>query len=418
MGSGIAGLRGTGSFDAAAPTGTNVAERPTNFREMILWRDPNGMAPLTALMSKMKTESTDDPQFNWYEEELAPTRLQLNGAVAANTSSTTFTVYTTGSFTALDVRAGDLFMIETTTSTSAPFELINVTVDPTASNLFTATRQFGGSALVTAATAGYVTKVGTTFAEGSSAPTATSRTPTRYSNYTQIFKTAYNLTNTAKATKLRTGDPLKNEKKRRMFDHSASLEMAWLFGFKTETNGTSYGSTQPQRTTGGLFYWLVTGTGTSYVSTLNSATATQEDFLDATYQMFDYGYTGAGNERIVLCGNGFLNRLNKIVLSDSATQINYDGSINSFGMNLMKWVIPQGTFYLRTHPLMNVNTKFTNAAFFINPATMVYRPMSGRDTKFQDNIQNNDDDELKGQWLTEAGLEIHHLKTMKYIEFV
>lgn len=55
----IAGLRGTGSGD----WGTD--ERPKNFREMILWRNPNGSAPLTALMAKMRTESTDDPEFAW-----------------------------------------------------------------------------------------------------------------------------------------------------------------------------------------------------------------------------------------------------------------------------------------------------------------------------------------------------------------
>ena len=37
----VAGLRGTGDWA--------TDERPKNFREMILWRNPNGMAPLTAL---------------------------------------------------------------------------------------------------------------------------------------------------------------------------------------------------------------------------------------------------------------------------------------------------------------------------------------------------------------------------------
>jgi hypothetical protein len=46
---------------------------------------------------------------------------------------------------------------------------------------------------------------------------------------------------------------------------------------------------------------------------------------------------------------------------------------------------------------------------------MRYRPLSGRDTKFQDNIQANDADERKGQWITEAGVEFNHLKSMRYI---
>ena len=56
----FAGLRGTGSF------GTD--ERPKNFREMILWLNPNGSAPLYALTSKAKTETVDDPEFAWWRK--------------------------------------------------------------------------------------------------------------------------------------------------------------------------------------------------------------------------------------------------------------------------------------------------------------------------------------------------------------
>lgn len=52
----VAGLRGTGDW------GTD--ERPKNFREYILWRNPNGDTPLTALMAKTGKESVDDPEFS------------------------------------------------------------------------------------------------------------------------------------------------------------------------------------------------------------------------------------------------------------------------------------------------------------------------------------------------------------------
>ena len=38
-----------------------------------------------------------------------------------------------------------------------------------------------------------------------------------------------------------------------------------------------------------------------------------------------------------------------------------------------------------------------------------------RDTNFKDNIQANDADETKGQWLSEVGLELEHAKTMGWI---
>jgi len=43
--------------------------------------------------------------------------------------------------------------------------------------------------------------------------------------------------------------------------------------------------------------------------------------------------------------------------------------------------------------------------------------MNGRDTKFMDNIQANDADQVKGQWLTQAGVEFNHLRSMRYITF-
>lgn len=50
------GMRGTGDWV--------VDQRPKNWREQILYLYPNGMAPLTALLSKMKSEKVDDPESN------------------------------------------------------------------------------------------------------------------------------------------------------------------------------------------------------------------------------------------------------------------------------------------------------------------------------------------------------------------
>jgi len=62
---------------------------------------------------------------------------------------------------------------------------------------------------------------------------------------------------------------------------------------------------------------------------------------------------------------------------------------------------------------MNIHGRYTNSAFVINPMGIRYRHL--RDTKFEDNIQDNDSDTRKAQWLTECGLEIHHEETMAYI---
>lgn len=403
----IAGLRGTGDWA--------TDERPKNFRELILWRDPNGQAPLTALMSKMRKETTDDPEFSWYEEELRPIR--VNVSVAALAADTALTLDTTEAFAALDLVAGDLLLVETNSTTAYSFELLEVASTPTAAGSLTVTRGAAGTTAADIAAGTYLLKVGNAFEEGAASPDSSTRNPTKQFNYCQIFKTTYNLTETARHTRTRTGDPLKNDKKRKMFDHSVAMEQAFIFGNRYETVGANG---KPKRYTGGLYQFLADNydatTSPTIVIWTDPVTTDEDAILDGIYDIFDFGHSEAGNERLGLCGNVFLNRLNQIAKNSSSTRIQYDGQVDIYGMKLQRWVFPQGTIYLRTHPLLNMNSRFTKGCFLINPASIRYRPLTGRDVMFKDNIQNNDEDAMKGQWIGEVGVEWHHLKTMKYLE--
>lgn len=385
----IAGLRGTLDW------GTD--ERPKNFREMILWRNPNGSAPLTALMARMKSESVDDPEFSWWEEELNALRVQMD-ATGASASSTAFGLAAGG----LDAVPGDIFLVEKTEVAVYNNELVEVS-SVTSDTAIVVKRGAAGTTGAATGTNTFLTKVGNVYEEGSTSPDTSVRNPTKLTNYAQIFKTAYSITETAKGTRARTGDPLKNDKKRKMFDHSTAMEFAWMFGVPYEdTSGT-----KPKRFTGGLRHFITTN------SKVYTTTPDEDVFLDDTYKVFDYDAGTAGNERIVFAGNGFLNSLNKLARNSSSTRVNFDGSIKAYGMQLQRWILPQGTLYVRTHPLMNTHAVYTNSAFIIDPSALIYRYM--RDTHMQDNIQANDADSQKGQWLSECGLEVRHEKTMGYL---
>lgn len=393
----VAGLRGTGDW------GTD--ERPKNFREMILWRNPNGMAPITALLSKMKSESTNDPEFSWYEEELNALRLTVNYTTGYSTTDTSIVV-TSNVTDATDVVAGDVFLVEKALTSAYNNEII-VASSVTNATTIVFTRGQAGTSAAPIANATSLTKIGNVFAEGSGAPTAASRNPTKLMNLCQIFKTTYDITNTAKQTKTRTGDPIKNDKKRKMFDHSVAMEMAFLFGKRYETTGANG---KPLRFTGG-FLWFLSQYAPSMITAFTT-TPTETSFTDAVYKVFDYD-SGAGDERLVFGGNGFLNSLNKLAATQSRTRVNFDGIVDVYGMKLQRWVLPQGTIYVKSHPLFNVHSRFTNDAVILDPSSIKYRTF--RDTHFKDNIQAPDADETKGQWLSEVGLELEHAKTMGWI---
>lgn len=387
----FAGLRGTGDFGAD--------ERPKNFREYILWRDPNGQAPLTALLAKMKSESTDDAEFSWWEEELNVVRLKI--ASPGNSATSTATVLSAGG---LQLVAGDQLLVEKTETGTYDNEIVLVSSVTDDTNIVIKRAQ-SGSTGADIPIGAFVTKIGNVFGEGTNAPDVTNNNPTKLKNYCQIFKTAYELTETTRKTSVRTGDVEKNDKKRKMFAHSRDLEFAFLFGRAFEDTGANG---KPRRWTGGLRSFISTNV------TVFSTTPTEDTLLNAVYPVFDFNAGGAGDERIVFAGNGALNSLNRLARNSSSTRINFDGQLKgSYGMNLTSWILPQGRLLVRTHPLMNVHGRFSNSMFVVNPSSIIYRYV--RDTMAKDNIQANDADTKKGQWLSECGLEVQHEKTMAYI---
>lgn len=394
----IAGLRGTGDWASE--------ERPKSYREQILWRNPNGTAPILALSSKARKEQVADPEFKWWDEAMDLVRLTTDGTTttAATTiyvdspdpsSSAPGIVYGT----ALNLKPGDQLMVEPTAD-AASFtpEFVEV-VSVTDATTIVVTRGVGGSTAAQYADARALLLMSNAYAEGTGAPTASTRNPVLFNNYCQIFKDVYDITGTAAAvSNLRTGDPIANDKKRKMFDHSRAIELSIMFGKKNEATSASNG--KPIRRTGGLREFIPLSNTTVF-----GTTPTVDTFFDAVRPVFDFD-TGAGDERIAFCGNLALNFLNKMVRSDSSTTMELGNTVKTFGMNLRTLTLPQGTLYLRGHPLLNRHAMYSKSMFIIDFSALRWRYTKGRDTKFMDNIQNNDEDRRKGQWFTEGGLEV------------
>jgi hypothetical protein len=252
----IQGLRNTTSFDS--PTG----RRPQNFREAILMLYPNGggveKAPLTALTAVMKSEATDDPVFHWFTKSLQDRRLKLaaslnNTDVAGAVVNLTVDSTYNGAFS---VKEGDLLMVEQTN------EILYVNLTPAANTTVQVIRGFdltAGAALsaVTYNGAGinpFLVVIGSAFEEGSAAPDPVSFDPVEIFNQTQIFRGTYGLTNTAAATRTRTGNEEAELKREALENFSIDMERGFFFGKKATTirNG------QPLRTTNGVMSFIPT----------------------------------------------------------------------------------------------------------------------------------------------------------------
>lgn len=391
----VAGLRATGDY------GTD--ERPKNFREMILFRNPTGAAPIFALTSRAKKRVVDDPEFSWWDEPNGNVRLQVSAEVAA--AGTLITVDSPDPTAAAadrqwglatHLKPGDILQVEKAEADVYDNELLRVT-SVLSSTQFMVSRGVAGTTPATITDDSWLTLMGSAYAEGTAAPQAVSRNPIKYSNYTQIFKDTYELTGTADNTRTRTGVPWSNDKKRKTFDHSRGIEWAMLFGRKFEGTGENG---KPLRYMGGLREFIPANRTFIY-----STTTTVFNFLDNLYQVFDYD-TGAGDERIAFCGNGALNAMNKVIAADTNSDINYTGPVKVFGLEFMEFRMPQGRILLKTHPLMNQHGLYTNSMFVLDFDSIRYVPLKNRDTKSKDDVQTDDEDVRRGFYQTECSIQV------------
>ena len=173
----IQGMRGTGEFTSDF--------RPKNYRELFTLLEPNGNAPLNAMLAMGSSEPTDDPEYKNFRDELPDRTLTVNGAVA-NTSTTSITV---------DAADDNKFAINgAIIINQTTGEVMQATADTTGTTL-TVTRNIGGTSHQIADNA-VLFVAGFAAAEGATSPTAITFDATVVSNFTQIFRTAFQVSNT------------------------------------------------------------------------------------------------------------------------------------------------------------------------------------------------------------------------------
>lgn len=391
----IQGLRHTDNF------ATN--ERPQNWREAILRLEPNGMAPLTALTSMMKSESTDDPIYNWWQKNTQERRVALSAGVTAAQQNL---AVVSG---ALGFKRGDLLMAEATQ------EIVVVVQDPTIDTALMVTRGFAGStsASTSATQAGDNPNfrcIGSAYEEGSEAPTGVGFDPVQYYNYTQIFRNTLEMTRTAAKTRLRTGDQVKEAKRECLELHSIDMEMAFWFGKRA---ATTFGG-KPWRTTNGIYQSILLSASQNII-TAATAGITMTLLEGYLKDIFKYG----SSQKMCFTGNSGILVLNQVIRRNS--QYNIEFGAKEYGMRIARLTCPFGEVVFKTHPLFNQMSGGTTAGtaytgldtwmFFLDMKNVLYRYLDDSDTKYQKDLQSNGLDGMKSGYLSECGLEVQKALT-------
>lgn len=372
-------------------------ERPKNWRAGLMLLSPRNNAPLFGLTAAMKSESTNDPEFYWWEE-----KVQLfNFAVATDkiAGDTTFDLVAGGTM----LKPGDMLRVNATGEAIRVATIVSDTSITVTRAVGPVGSAAGTAAAITAATDAKLLYVGSAYREGAPRAAGTSFSPTKKSNVTQIFRDPVEWTRTAAATNYRTGDPRANDRRRIMHKHALGIERALWLGTKYETMESG----QPLRFTDGILNFIP-------AANIKTVTAGGVDMDELESYMAGIFAVGSG-EKLAFGSIATMIIINQIVRKNS--QYNWGPGEKEYGMRVQRLYSPAGTLVFTEHPLFGQAGQFlAEDLVILDTENLRYRYLAGADTKLLKDRQDKGTDGEAEEWLTECGLEVHHGETFYWLK--
>lgn len=439
------------------------ASRPKNVRRSVFYMYPNGAAPLVGLLSLMRDEVTNDPEFKWYEKRMVEQRTTL----AYISTTVAFYSAVDATFLTWTTAVGDITMavasqygIKVAASGTAQFRvghIIKFLIIDTAANkqevqgkvtYVDATNNRMAFVCIKAPTVAInydeahtgfeVLVIGASQAEGgqsvsSSAALSTLEvynTPIQPANLTQIMTSNWQITGTAGKTAVwfdtRGVDP--DLAKESSVNYSRYMEYCFIFGTKYEN---VISATNVERFTGGILYFLgLWEAGSTYGNTAatsdtddtkriienSSGTLSAKTYNKYLERFFRFN-RNKNNEALCLCGNGYLNTLAEMYAGKQTFTAQMPSKDN-FGMQVVGHMTPFGQVWYKTHKLFNLNATLRYNGLFVDLSCLKYRYLAGRDTTLRKDIGPKGADYVEDGWLSESGLEVNSPESFLYLKNV
>ena len=372
-------------------------DRPESWQEMLNWRYPNeyGGSLYVITSALKKGNQLTDPRDHWFEQEWFLPRFALTANLSAG--DVTLTVDKDATF----LKAGDLLQIEQTG------EQVRVTTDPTQTTEIAISRSFGtvaATAVVFAAagTNPNIRIVGSAYPENSLAPSERGYTAVERNNQTQIFRTAYGVSRTARKTQFRTGPKEKELREKALIRHMQDIENTMWWGQMT----TTLIDGNPRRTMDGIDAAILA----------DHTIVAPNDGIDMDWveerlkEIFVWG----SSEKMAFMGNTALLAIQQSVRKNS----NYEIFQNEkeFGMNVSRLVSPFGELILKKHPFFNLYAGGTTGGtqYYGLDATCFVLDMDDIEYCYIDNtmheagIETPGQDGVKNAFLTECMVKTMH----------
>lgn len=375
----------TGNVDTADPT-ANTDIR--SVAKAMAYLDQDNTQFVT-MLQRMPEEQIAHYKHEWPEDQLLPQHTALSASISNSVAAIPVTTSE-----AEIARPGD---VVANTLTGERMLITNVYT-----SAWSVVRGFGGVAgTSSASTNAKMVIVGNTNEQNAAAPTAVITARSINYNYSGIFRDVLDYAGTTEVLQYygEEGGQFNSEKKKKLIEHKWRQERAAFWGARAYTTGTN---SKPQTSTGGLFDFI----STNKVDASGSLTA--PELQDVLRRALQYG----NRSRKVMFAGPLVAQVIGQHLADSWVRATPQDKV--WGVSVDYLV--SAAFAGKTIPVVVKADwmRFGEAggydpgasAFIVDMDYVARLPLVrngvNRDTHFRDNIQNNDVDGHKAEYLTEV----------------
>lgn len=343
-----------------------------SFAAMITRLYPNGQAPLYGLTAMMKEETAYQIEHGYFSKTMLFPQMVLSANITA--ADNVLPVASTA-----NIVIGMVMRVDSTNE--------NMLVTGIVSQTQVAVQRGMGTIPAQAANSGVnLWMVGNAYEESSLRPASLLIIPDRYTNYTQIFRNTWAVSETTRATMMIAGDSAVAESRADCAAfHSADIEKALIFGqrFFGSRNG------QPFHTMDGAIS-RITATAPSNITTLLATTNwTQlEAAIDPTFNQVTN--PKGIQERVIFVG-GFARRVLHSIFRNNGTYWLEDQQ-SDWGLQYDTFKLPRGTITIIEHQLFNAygqSSTWAKMGLVMDLNTYGLAYMNGRKTTSKEFNTNN-----------------------------
>lgn len=385
------------------------------YQETILVRNARGQnagTTLFGLMSRLKSESAENTEFNWFERDPVKREIYANGAdaVIPPANATPGLIRFKANPVPNGPESGDAWpylALGHVLRNVRTGEYVKVASANPGTNDVNVLRAIGGVPLVGCTIedndAWTIVTLGKD--EGALPTRASYEEPEVLTNFVQTFNSVVELTNALKGNKLRSSaaGPLKSHRLQALEKISKDIEMAFLLGVKKRlvgTNGYEYytggiadavDSAAPQNKLNGG------GAGGVALQLVN-------DWLESFM-------TSGSDAKLALCGPKAFSAFSTFANSaDNGFRIMNQETV--FGMNITAINTPFGELDLTYHPLLKEIPSYGGWIFVADLAHLKQKTMEA--LFLEPNIQQNGQDAYKEQFRAKLGLKLGFAQAFGY----